>query len=456
MAQATPSRGISVPVATAIVVANMVGTGVFTSLGFQVGDLPSGFPILLLWVLGGLLSFCGAVCYAELSAMMPRSGGEYHLLRESWHPLVGFLSGWVSMTVGFAAPVAAAAMATGAYLVEAVPAMQSGGRASASINFEPFIATAAVLLLTWLHLGKLPVTGRVQLVLTSLKIALILILIGAAFLFVPAQPVSFLPAAGDGALIRQPAFAVSLFFVMYAYTGWNATAYVVDEIKNPTRNLPLSMFLGTGLVMALYVALNAAFLHAAPMADLAAAREKVSFAAARAIFGKEGGTLMGLCIAFGLLSTISAMTWAGPRVGQTIGQDYSLLRFLARTNRHGVPHVAILCQAAIVIALVWTATFEQVILYIQGLLILSSLMVVAGLFWLRWRQPKAPRPYRAWGYPVTPLLYIAVSIYMLYHHVRMNSAESLWGLITLVMGLIVFFLSRPIPPSASTPDKTAS
>lgn len=427
-APASP-RTIGLPVAISVVVANMVGTGVFGSLGFQVADIPSGFPIVLLWLIGGLLSFCGAVCYAELGAMLPRSGGEYHLLREAWHPALGFLSGWVSITVGFAAPVALNAALLGNYLEAIFP-----------VPGWVFSATA-VAAVTAVHLGSLVRIARFQMAVTSAKIGLIAVLAVAAFWLGERQPVSFRPRPGDLDLILQPAFAISLVYVLYAYAGWNAAAYITGELRRPQRTLPLALLIGTGVVTLLYVVLNAAFLYATPIPDMAG-KPEVGLIAARAVFGERGGTAMGLLIGLGLISTISSMTWAGPRVTAAIGEDYRLFGWLAQRNRFGVPARAVLAQAGIVLALVATARFEQLIQYVQAILTASSLLTVLAVIWLRVRMPRAPRPYRAWGYPATPVIFAAASLAVLVFQVREKPVEAAWGVATLAVGGLLYGVGR--------------
>ena len=433
------SHRIGLPTAVALVMANMIGTGVFTSLGFQVGDLPTGFPIILLWTVGGLLSLCGAFCYAELGAMMPRSGGEYHLLRESMHPLAGFLAGWISITVGFAAPVALAAAAFGEYL----------GRLGGDVDPRWF-AIPVVIVVTLIHLGSLRFTGKFQLTFTAGKILLILILIVAAAMAKNSFAPSLAPVSGDTDLILQPAFAISLVYVMYAYTGWNAAAYIVGEIREPQRNLPRALIIGTLLVTILYVALNVAFLIAAPASELSGQPE-VALIAAQHLFGNNGGAAMGLLIAFGLISSISAMTWAGPRVAQTMGEDHRLFRLLGKRNQHQIPARAILLQGTVVLVLVATTTFEPLLLYIESLLILSSLVTVAAVVWLRFKRPDAERPFRVPGYPLTPLLYMAASIWMLWFLTAKHPVESAWGLATLIVGALIYFV-----PGGDTSGKLES
>lgn len=418
--------------AIAIVVANMIGTGVFGSLGFQVAGIPSGFPIMLLWLLGGIVSFCGAVCYAEVASIFPKSGGEYHLLTRSWNPLIGFLAGWISITVGFAAPVALNAFLLGGYfqMITGIGAL--------------WFAIPSVLLIALIHLGRLSSIGIFQSGFTYAKIALILVLGVLGFAVGKSQGISFLPQPGDGALIASSGFAISLVYVLYAYTGWNAATYMMDEVKRPERTVPLALLIGTLIVTALYMLINAAFLYATPIPEMAGNPE-VGLIAARAILGPAGGTVMGVLIGFGLISTISSMTWAGPRVTAAIGRDHARFAFLSHTNRNGIPVWAVLLQTVVVIVLLCTSKFEQLINYVQALLTISSLLVVIGLVVLRFRSPDLPRPYRAWGYPVTPIIFAGVSFYVLWFQIQGKTTEFLYGLATLALGLVVYFaFVRPL------------
>jgi len=418
---------IGLATAVAIVVANMIGTGVFGSLGFQVVGIPSGFPIMMLWLLGGIVSFCGAVCYAELASIFPKSGGEYHLLSKAWNPFLGFLAGWLSVTVGFAAPVAMNAVLLGEYMEKIT-------------GLSPlWFGIPVVVLVTLVHLGKLSSIGIFQSGFTYAKVALIVVLGLLAFALGTAQPISFLPEKGDGALIASGDFAVSLVYVLYAYLGWNAAIYMMDEVRRPEKTVPLALLLGTAIVTVLYVFINAAFLYATPIGKMAG-QPQVGLIAAESILGARGGMVMGILISFGLISTISSMTWAGPRVTAAIGRDHGRLAVLGRTNRNGVPALAVILQSGIVLALVATSTFEQLINYVQPLLTICSLLVVAGVVVLRVRHPDLARPYRAWGYPLTPIVFGAVSLYMLWFQVQKKPAEILLGLGTLALGVAVYFL----------------
>ncbi len=429
-------RTISLLTATCIVVANMVGTGIFTSLGFQVSDLPTGFSIMALWAIGGICALCGALSYAELGAALPRSGGEYHFLREIYHPSVGFMAGWISATVGFAAPVAIAAIPFGTYIAGVVPGTNP-------LVLSLALVWIATLVLLWdLRLGS-----GFQNASTLLKVGLILAIIGAGFSVRGTEAISFLPVQADRALIVSTPFAISLYWVMYAYSGWNASTYIVGEVRHPSRTIPLSLGLGTLLVMALYLGMNAVFLRTTPAAEMAG-KQEVGLIAGLHIFGEAGGKIMACFIALGLVSTVSAMMWIGPRVTVAMGEDLGALSWLAQRSARGLPVRATLLQLAIVHLLVLITTFQKVVNYVQFSLTLFSALTVLGVFVLRWQMPALPRPYRTWGYPVTPLIFLAVSGWMLWHLLAnaATRAPSLWGLATAALGLIVYFLSPKNQP----------
>ena len=428
---------MSLYTATCLVVANMVGTGVFTSLGYQlatkVGFVGDGnltpFVILMLWLVGGVCAFCGGVAYAELAAALPRSGGEYHFLTRIFHPSVGFIAGWASITAGFAAPVALAAIAFGKYI----------HGINASLGELP-LAFAALALITFAMLASPRLRQWFQNAATSLSFLAILVFLGAGFL-APAHGSALAPQTGDTMRLFSPGFATSLIYVMFAYAGWNASTYVTGEVRNPSRNVPLSMALGTVIVTVLYIALNAIFLRAAPAAELSGQNE-VGLIAGTHIFGTTGGKWMALLVAGGLLANIGSMQWLGPRVFATMGEDSRVLRPFARLNAAGIPIYATLAQTAIVSLMLYTGTFQKVLTYVQFTITLCSALVVLGVFVLRYREPDLARPVRAWGYPVTPVVFLAVNGWMLWNVFWDKPVESLAGFGTLLAGLIVFHLSE--------------
>ncbi|MGV7216227.1 APC family permease [Bradyrhizobium sp. UFLA05-112] len=430
--------GVSVLVATAIVVADMVGVGVFTSLGFQVKDIPSGFSILLLWTVGGIVALCGVFSYSELGAMFPRSSGEYNFLGRAYHPAFGFLAGWVSATVGFAAPVALAAMAFGQYAKSVIPTL------------PPIpLAIGVVWLVSIVQLTGVKHSSTFQLVSTVLKVILIVAFLVAGFVIGMQQPVSFMPASGDFGHITSAPFAIGLVFVMYSFSGWNAATYIIGELHMPQQSLPRALLGGTLIVMVLYVALNAVFLYATPIDKLAGQLEVASIAGT-AIFGDIGGRIVGTMICVGLISSISAMMWIGPRVMMTMGEDIPALRVFSRRSASGAPAYAILFQLAVANLLLFTRSFEAVLDFIQFALLFCSFFTVLGVIKLRFTDPALPRPYRAWGYPVTPVVFLLVTAFMMYYLLTERPVQSLSSMLIMLAGLLIYAIFRRRPDAAAS------
>jgi len=426
----SPRRTVGFFTACGIVIANIIGTGVFTSLGFQVADIHSGFALLMLWIVGGIAALCGALCYGELSAALPRSGGEYHFLSEIYHPALGFMAGFISATVGFAAPIALAAMAFGKYF-------------HGVFNFgSPILLSfVTVWIVALFHFGNLRLGSAFQNVWTLVKLLLIAALIGAGLLIEEKQPITFLPHAADTMAIFSGAFAVALVYVMYSYSGWNASSYIIGEVKNPERNVPRSLLVGTTIVMAAYVLLNAVFLATAPQDEMRGQLE-VGLIAGKHIFGENGGRIVGAVICLGLISAISSMTWIGPRVTMSMGEDHWLLQFLGRKNAEGVPANAVLVQLLIVNLLLLTRSFELVVIYIQFALLLCSLLTVIGVVVLRMARPEIARPYRVWLYPIPPIVFAAITVWMMVYLLRSKTTESIAGLGTAIAGFLLYFCAR--------------
>jgi APA family basic amino acid/polyamine antiporter len=423
----TPPRMIGFFTACGIVIANIIGTGVFTSLGFQVADIQSGFPLLMLWIVGGIAALCGALCYGELSAALPRSGGEYHFLSEIYHPAVGFMAGFVSATVGFAAPVALAAMAFGKYF-----------QGVFKFGSPLLLSFVLVWIVALFHFGNLRRGSAFQNVWTVVKLLLIAALIGAGFLVDQKQPITFLPRPGDTMSIFSGAFAVSLVYVMYSYSGWNASSYIIAEVKQPERNVPSSLLVGTLVVIVAYVLLNGVFIATTPESEMRNQVE-VGLIAGKHIFGENGGRMVGAVICLGLISAISSMTWIGPRVTMSMGEDHWLLRFLGRKNSQGVPTNAVVLQLLIVNLLLFTGSFQGVVQYIQFALLLCSLLTVVGVIVLRATRPNISRPYRVWFYPVPPIIFAIITIWMMIYLLRSQTTESIAGLLTAMAGFLLYF-----------------
>ena len=421
--------------AAALIIANMVGMGVFTSLGFQLLEIQDGFVILMLWLLGGVAALCGAASYAELGAALPRSGGEYNFLSRIYHPIAGFISGWVSATIGFAAPVAAIAIAFGAYTAEVIP-----GDHKAWV--KP-LAIGLVVLVTLIHGRNRESSSRFQIIFTALKIGLILAFCFAALIFVPEpQAVRILPAKGDFAVMTSSTFAVALIYVTYSYTGWNAATYITGELENPQRDLPKVLILGTGLVMAVYILLNYVFMRVAPVAEMAGQVE-IGYIAAKNAFGDIGGRLTGGILALLLISSVSAMTLAGPRALQAIGEDFQSLKILSRTNKAGVPHIAIYLQSFIAVLFILTSSFKTIMVFAAAMLAFNSFLTVFGVFVLRWKEPNLDRPYKTWAYPLTPIIYLLITGFTLVYVIQDNPLQALVGLAVIMSGAVFYWLTKP-------------
>jgi len=414
----------------------MIGTGVFVSLGYQLDGIQSGFAIIMLWLLGGVIALCGALSYGELASAMPRSGGEYHYLTQIFHPLLGFLSGWISVTVGFAAPVALAAIALSDYVAYVYP----------SIN--PLLFTCAiVVLITIVHSFTLKRSAVFQDVTTIMKIALIIFFVIAGLMMASSQHISLMPVNSSikeqsWTSIFTAAFAVSLNWIYFAYSGWNASAYIANDMENPKVNIPKSLLYGTLIVTVLYVLINYVFMNSAPIDELKKSGDGVAYVSAVHIFGANGGKIMAILIAVTLVSTVSSMIFIGPRVAQVMGEDMSQLSFLAKKNNHGVPVIATVVQSAITIMLV-TFKFTDVLVYAGFTLNLMTFLTVLGLFVMRIKGKIKSDSYKTIGYPVTPFIFLILSAWTLYFTMSNKPTQSLLGLATILAGSVIYFIRKP-------------
>lgn len=418
------SRHYSLSVGIMLVIANMIGTGVFTSLGYQVGPLPSGFVILMLWLLGGIVALSGALTYAEIATVLKRSGGEYLYLRKIFHPALGFLSGWMSALVGFAGAISAVAIAIGEYATETLGVPTR------------LIAIGAILLVSAIHWFGVKTGGRAQTILTSIKLCLIMFFCIAPIFVSEGTAVNFLPLAGDGKLILSSGFAVSLVFVVYAYTGWNAAAYIAGNLDNPQRNLPISLIAGTAIVAIIYLALNATFLYSATFQELEGQND-IGNVVAHKLFGERAGMVFSGIFSFALLSTLSAMTIAGPRVTEAMGADYPLLKSFSVRNRFDMPYLAILAQAGWSIFLVMVSSFKEIIQYISVSLSFFSMLTVIGIFFLRRKKTTEPH-FKVPFYPLPPIIFIICTVWMIYYVAAEDFKIILYALGTMVPGYLLY------------------
>lgn len=422
----------------ALVVANMVGTGVFTSLGFQLLDIQDYSSIILLWVIGGVVSLFGAFAYAELGAALPRSGGEYNFLTRIYHPSVGFLSGWVSATIGFSAPIALAAYSLGAYFQEVVPGLHPSTT-----------AVIVILLVTILQSFSYSVGGGFQKIATSIKILLLLGFIICGLFTVSQNGITFFPSSITAHNVFSLPFAAAMFFVSFAYSGWNASSYIAGEIENPGKTIPRSLLIGTLVVTVLYVGLNYIFLKVAPLPELQViftdhgpTNIDTGYVAGKYIFGSNGAIAVSLIISLLLISTISAMIIAGPRVISAIGQDFPLFKATKRTNKNGVPVIAIWTQTILAVVILFTGKFDTILFYTSFVLILFSTLTVLGVIILRIKEPNLKRPYKTWGYPVTPIVFVLANCWFMYRAYVFKPKETYIGIGIVIVGALVYLLVK--------------
>lgn len=402
----------------------MIGTGIFTTPGFIARDLGHPVAMLLCWLTGGLLALSGGLCYAELGAMFPRAGGDYVFLRESFGKALAFLSGWVSLWVGFSAAAAAVAVAFESYVAAILPPGLH------LLNKPPLLAISVIILFTLVHCRGLGLGARAQVLLTSANILLILSLIAFGFVLGKGSAGHFRETFSLGDVFSRD-FAASLVFVSFAYAGWNASAYLGSEIREPRRDIPRAIILATFFVAFLYVCLNAVFIYAVPLVEMQGVKEIGHLAAVR-LFGGKAGALYSMGISVCLLGTLSALTITGPRVYYAMAQDRIFFPLFGHVHsKYATPVYAILLQSAVAIFLVLTAAFDTLLFYIGFVISLFSALTVLGMVVLRVRKPDLPRPYKTWGYPFSPLLFIIGNVWII-----VSSAPRYWTSFLLAAGTI--------------------
>jgi len=428
---------------TNIVIANMVGSGIFLTSGLLMRDLHHPGVMLALWLAGGIVALCGALSYGELGAAFPHAGGEYAFLSRLYHPALGFLSGWISFFVGFSAPIAASAIGFSDYLSRAFPGLLRpgliGGTAEAAV-MKKFYAILIIAGFTFLHTRGLKAGARVQNALTGMKVLLIVGLVAAGF------------AVGKGSLGHLAAAApfrfdfggwktlgLSLMWIMFAYSGWNASAYVGSEVKEPSRNLPRSLLLGTVIVMVLYFALNLFYVYAIPPAQMEGV-ESIAGLAAGNLFGRSAETVLSLFISFALFSSLSAYLILGPRVYYSMARDGIFFKSVAAVDpKCCVPTRSIVLQGAIAAVMVVLGTFEQLLTYMGFSLGIFPLLAVLGVFKLR-RTGRSV--VKLPGFPLASALYLLVGAAILVLSFLSRPVESLIAVATALAGIPVYFFFK--------------
>lgn len=436
-------RHIGLRSATMLVVASMIGAGIFTTTGYQAADLGHPGLIFLLWILGGVLALCGALCFAELGAAMPKAGAEYVYIRESYGSALAFMSAFVALFAGFSAPIAGALKGLVLYLGHFVPTLAEDLTLIGGLHLNDVVAIGFVWALVAIHISGVRAGIGFNDVITILKIGgIVLVLLAAATLGEGNASRVFTVAPHYhelSGLDKLSYSATSLIFVTFCYLGWNGSAYVAAEMDNPQRDLPRSLLLGTGLVTVLYIGLNAMFFYGAGVEGLAGVGE-VGLVSSRALFGDFGVTMVTLLMCISILASASAMTVIGPRVYFAFGEDFKGLSILHRVSpKTGAPSAALLLQGVVTSAIILSGTLDQILQYAGFTLTLFASIAVSCVIALRIKRPEMPRPFKAWGYPFTPLFFLGVSIWTMIWAVRGRPQESSLGLVTVVVGGVIFY-----------------
>jgi len=430
-------KKIGISTASAIVVANMIGTGVFTSVGFQLTSIQNTWAILLLWVIGGILSVFGAFAYAELSTHFKESGGDYIYLSRVFHPVLGYLSAWAGLTVGFSAPVALAAMAFTKYL------------APFGLQNNVWLAIGIIILIGLMHSFTIKHSSRFQNSTTIIKVLFIVCLIILGFI---------LPDNANNALnfsnswqqdILKPGFAVSMIYVSFAYIGWNAAAYVADEIDYPGKNLPRALIGSTLFVAVCYILFQFVLLKNATVSELQG-KEEVTFISFTNLLGNAGGKWVSIFIAIQLVATVSSYLWVGPRVTWAMSRENKLWRPFAKKNKHGIPVAAVWLHVFISILLTLTGSFEKVLLYAGFVLqLMASLTVATSLFIKKQKKDTFKSPFK----PVLQIIFLLFNGWVLVFTLIDRPVESLIGIGILLIGAVIYFFDRPVGETLVSPGK---
>ena len=418
--------------ATAIVISNMIGTGVFTTLGFQVVELQNTVTIFLLWLIGGVLALFGAFCYAELGTFFKGNGGDYIYLSKTYHPILGYLSSWISLVIGFSSPVSLAALAMAKYM-----SVFQG-------DFGTFFAIAVILLVALALSFSLSLSGKFHNFFTFIKVSfvVVLIIIGVLLSQNPVHTSINFNSSWEQEILFS-AFATSLVFVTYAYTGWNSASYIAGEIDKPQKNLPKSLILGTVFVTFCYVFINYIMLKHAPI-DALKGKEDVMGIAANYMFGSTFGKIVNVFIALQLVATISGYLWVGSRITQATASENKLWSFLAVKNKKNIPVRAIFAHAIIAIIIISTGSFKQIFLYTAFVLQLLSTLAISTAFFLKKSDRKL---FKSNLFYVFPTIFVLFSGYILYFTFINNPKESIIGLVIVIIGILLYLFDKKIPKS---------
>lgn len=431
------SRRLGLFPITNIVIANMIGAGIFTTSGLLMADLKSPMLMLLLWFVGGIIAFTGAMCYGEIGASIPKAGGEYAFLSKLYNPKLGFLSGWISFVVGFSAPIAASSIGFSEYLYRAIPYIFEVSWIGVE-GMKKVYSIAIIFVFTLVHLKGVDFGAKVQNYLTLLKVILVVGLILFGF-YLGNGDFNNLRPAGNEPMMKASwkTIGLSLMWIMFAFSGWNASVYIGSEIKKPERNIPLSLLLGTGIVSLLYLLLNLLFIYAIPSNEMEGVIAIGGLAIGK-LFGGDYESLFSLLVAFALFSSISAFIILGPRVYFAMSKDGHFFKFARKVHpRYQVPTYSILFQGLISVVIILSGTFDQILTYMGFSLGIFPIITIFGIFKLRKNNLSV---LKLPGYPITPAIYILAGVTMLTLSFMERPMESSIAILTILAGLPAYYL----------------
>ena len=393
--------------------------------------------MLLLWLFGGIIAFTGAMCYGEIGASIPKAGGEYAFLTKLYSPRLGFLSGWISFVVGFSAPIAASSIGFSEYLYRAIPYIFDVSWIGIG-GMKKIYSIIIIMIFTLVHLRGVDFGAKVQNYLTLMKVLLVVGLILFGFFlgngdFANLRPAEATPLLKTG----WKTIGLSLMWIMFAYSGWNASVYIGSEIKNPERNIPLSLLIGTGVVSLLYLLLNLLFIYAIPSHEMEGVIAVGGLAIGK-LFGPDYESFFSLLVAFALFSSISAFIILGPRVYFAMSKDGHFFRFASKVHpKYQVPTYSIIFQGIISVVIILSGTFDQILTYMGFSLGIFPIITIFGIFKLRKKNlSKLKLP----GYPFTPMIYILAGITMLTLSFMERPLESSIAILTILAGLPAYYL----------------
>lgn len=434
------SRKLGLFPVTNIVIANIIGAGIFTTSGFIMGFLGNPVIMLALWLFGGIIAFCGAVAFGELGATFPEAGGEYIFISKLFSPLLGFLSGWLSLIVGFSAPIAASAIGFSEYFSLAFSSVHTFIPATSVLTpviIKKLMAVVLILIFTFIHSRGIIFGSRIQNILTILKVVLIVGVIIAGFLIGQGSFENFKNVVQfQNSLSGWKSIGLSLMFIMFAYSGWNSATYIGSEIKSPGKVIPASLLIATGIVLVLYLLFNLFFVYALSPEEIRSVPEIAGLAAGKA-FGTVAESVISMLISFALISSLSAFIILGPRVYYAMSKEGYFFEFAAKVHsRLKVPVRAIILQSSIAIVLVLSGTFEQILVYMGFSLGIFPILAVFGVFKLRFTGTSA---LKLPGFPYLHIVFILTGIAILILAFLERPFESSIAIFTALSGIPVFY-----------------